>query len=51
MVGSLIGALTIAVLNAGLVLVGVRDTLQGVVIGAVIVVTVMIDQVRKRGTT
>jgi ribose/xylose/arabinose/galactoside ABC-type transport system permease subunit len=50
-VGSLIGALTIAVLNAGLVLVGVRDTLQGVVIGAVIVVTVMIDQVRKRGTS
>jgi ribose/xylose/arabinose/galactoside ABC-type transport system permease subunit len=49
-VGSLIGALTIAVLNAGLVLVGVRDTLQGVVIGAVIVVTVMIDQVRRKGT-
>jgi ribose/xylose/arabinose/galactoside ABC-type transport system permease subunit len=47
-VGSLIGALTIAVLNAGLVLVGVRDTLQGVVIGAVIVITVMIDQVRRR---
>jgi len=46
-VGSLVGALTIAVLNAGLVLVGVRDTLQGVVIGAVIVVTVMIDQFRK----
>jgi ribose/xylose/arabinose/galactoside ABC-type transport system permease subunit len=46
-VGSLVGALTIAVLNAGLVLVGVRDTLQGVIIGAVIVVTVMIDQFRK----
>ena len=45
-IGSLVGALTIAVLNAGLVLVGVRDTLQGVVIGAVIVVTVMIDQLR-----
>jgi ribose/xylose/arabinose/galactoside ABC-type transport system permease subunit len=50
-VGSLIGALTIAVLNAGLVLVGVRDTLQGVVIGAVIVVTVMIDQARKGSAT
>src|SRR5207244_12811320 len=47
--GSLVGALTIAVLNAGMVLIGVRDTLQGVVIGAVIVVTVMIDQVRRRG--
>jgi len=43
-VGSLIGALTIAVLNSGLVLVGVKDTLQGVVIGAVIVLTVVIDQ-------
>jgi ribose/xylose/arabinose/galactoside ABC-type transport system permease subunit len=50
-VGSLIGALTIAVLNAGLVLVGVRDTLQGVVIGAVIVITVMIDQVRRRSSS
>lgn len=47
-VGSLVGALTIAVLNAGLVLVGVRDTLQGVVIGAVIVLTVMVDQLRRR---
>jgi ribose/xylose/arabinose/galactoside ABC-type transport system permease subunit len=45
--GSLVGALTIAVLNAGLVLTGVKDTLQGVVIGGVIIVTVMIDQWRK----
>ncbi len=45
--GSLVGALTIAVLNAGLVLVGVRDTLQGVIVGAVIVATVMADQIRK----
>jgi len=43
-VGSLVGALTIAVLNSGLVLVGVKDTLQGVVIGAVIVLAVMVDQ-------
>jgi len=42
--GSLVGALTIAVLDAGLVLVGVRDTLQGVVIGAVIVATVVVDR-------
>ncbi|MBI5834339.1 MAG: ABC transporter permease [Armatimonadetes bacterium] len=47
-VGSLVGALTIAVLNAGLVLVGVRDTLQGVVIGTVIVAAVMLDQARRR---
>jgi ribose transport system permease protein len=47
-VGSLVGALTIAVLNAGLVLTSVRDTLQGVVIGAVIIVTVMVDQYRAR---
>ncbi|MGC8667303.1 MAG: ABC transporter permease [Chthonomonadales bacterium] len=47
-VGSLIGALTIAVLNSGLVLVGVKDTLQGVVIGAVIVLTVVVDQYSRR---
>ncbi|HTE16884.1 MAG TPA: ABC transporter permease, partial [Armatimonadota bacterium] len=48
-VGSLVGALTIAVLNAGLVLVGVKDTLQGVVIGLVIVLAVMIDRLQGRG--
>lgn len=42
--GSLVGALTIAVLNAGMVLVGVKDTLQGVVIGTVIVLAVMLDR-------
>jgi ribose/xylose/arabinose/galactoside ABC-type transport system permease subunit len=47
-INSLVGALTIAVLNAGLVLVGVPDTLQGVVIGAVIVAAVMGDQIRKK---
>ena len=31
------------------VLVGVPDTLQGVVIGAVSVLAVMVDQVRRRG--
>ncbi len=46
-VGSLVGALTIAVLNAGLVLVGVQDTLQGVVVGIVIVLAVMVDRLRK----
>jgi ribose/xylose/arabinose/galactoside ABC-type transport system permease subunit len=47
-VGSLVGALTISVLNAALVLTGVPDTLQGVVIGAVIVATVLIDQIGRR---
>jgi ribose/xylose/arabinose/galactoside ABC-type transport system permease subunit len=46
--GSLVGALTIAVLNAGLVLVGVKDTLQGVVIGAVIVLAVLLDRRENR---
>ncbi|NLH99804.1 MAG: ABC transporter permease [Chthonomonadales bacterium] len=46
--GSLVGALTIAVLNAGLVLVGIPDTLQGVIIGAVIILTVLVDQIQKR---
>lgn len=45
-VGSLVGALTIAVLNAGLVLVGVQDTLQGVVVGVVIVLAVMVDRLK-----
>lgn len=45
-IGSLVGALTIAVLNAGLVLVGVKDTLQGVIIGAVIVLAVMVDRIQ-----
>ncbi len=45
--GSLVGALTIAVLNSGLVLVGVKDTLQGVIIGAVIVLAVIVDGYRR----
>ncbi len=46
-IGSLVGALTIAVLNSGLVLVQVPDTLQGVIIGVVIVVIVVVDQLQK----
>jgi ribose/xylose/arabinose/galactoside ABC-type transport system permease subunit len=49
-IGSLVGALTIAVLNAGLVLINVMDTLQGVIIGAVIVVAVMVDRIRVTGS-
>ena len=46
-IGSLVGALTIAVLNSGLVLMQVPSTLQEVVIGAVIVVIVIVDQLQK----
>jgi ribose/xylose/arabinose/galactoside ABC-type transport system permease subunit len=49
-IGSLCGALTIAILNAGLVLIGVQDTLQGVVIGAVIVLAVMLDRLRSHAS-
>jgi ribose/xylose/arabinose/galactoside ABC-type transport system permease subunit len=47
-VGALVGALTITVIQVGLVLAGVKDTLQPVILGGVIVVTVLIDQVRRR---
>ena len=46
-IGSLVGALTIAVLNSGLVLIQVPSTLQEVVIGVVIVVIVVVDQLQK----
>jgi ribose/xylose/arabinose/galactoside ABC-type transport system permease subunit len=47
-IGALVGALTITVIEAGLVLVGVQDTLQTVVLGAVIVLTVFLDGLRRR---
>jgi ribose transport system permease protein len=47
-VGAMVGALTITVITAGLILVHVPDTLQQVVLGAVIVVTVFVDQIRRR---
>jgi ribose/xylose/arabinose/galactoside ABC-type transport system permease subunit len=47
-IGALVGALTIIIVEAGLVLVGIKDTLQPVVLGAVIVLTVLVDQIRKR---
>ncbi len=48
-IGALVGALTITVIQAGLVLVGIKDTLQPVILGGVIVLTVFIDQMRQRG--
>jgi ribose/xylose/arabinose/galactoside ABC-type transport system permease subunit len=47
-IGALVGALTITVIEAGLVLVGIKDTLQPVILGSVIVLTVFVDQLRKR---
>src|SRR5262249_8487607 len=47
-VGALVGALTITVIEAGLVLVGIKDTLQPVILGGVIVLTVFVDQMRRR---
>jgi len=45
--GAMVGALTITVITAGLILVQVPDTLQQVVLGVVIVVTVLADQFRR----
>jgi ribose/xylose/arabinose/galactoside ABC-type transport system permease subunit len=47
-IGAMVGALTITVITAGLILVHVPDTLQQVVLGAVIVATVVMDQIRRR---
>jgi ribose/xylose/arabinose/galactoside ABC-type transport system permease subunit len=47
-VGALVGALTITVIEAGLVLVGIKDTLQPVILGGVIVLTVFVDQLRRK---
>lgn len=49
-IGALVGALTITVIEAGLVLIGIKDTLQPVILGSLIVLTVFIDQLRRRKT-
>ncbi len=45
---ALVGALTITVITSGLVLVGIEVNLQQVILGGIIVLTVFIDQLRKR---
>lgn len=45
---ALVGALTITVITSGLVLVGIEVNLQQVILGSIIVLTVFIDQLRKR---
>ncbi len=47
--GALIGALTITVITMGLVLVHVKNDLQPVILGAVIILTVFLDNLRGRG--
>ena len=45
---ALVGALTITVITSGLVLVGIEVNLQQVILGGIIVLTVFVDQLRKR---
>ena len=46
--GALIGALTITVITMGLVLVHVKNDLQPVILGAVIILTVFLDNLRRK---
>ena len=50
-VGTVIGALIIAVINNGLQLMSVPQEWQNVILGAVIVASVYIDTLRKRAAT
>jgi ribose/xylose/arabinose/galactoside ABC-type transport system permease subunit len=47
-VGALVGALSITIITTGLVLVGIESNLQKVILGAIIVLTVFIDQLRRK---
>ena len=47
-VGTLIGALIIAILNNGLVIVGVEGYWQVIAVGVVIILAVVIDQAKAR---
>jgi ribose transport system permease protein len=49
-VGTLIGALIIAVLTNGLVLLGVSDIWQYIIKGLVIIGAVALDRYRQRGS-
>ena len=48
MIGTLIGAMLIGVLNNGLVILNVSPYYQQIVIGAIIVLSVYIDQLAKQ---
>ena len=47
-IGTLIGALIIGVLNNGLTLMNIPDEIKQIIIGLVIIVAVMLDRVRRR---
>ena len=47
--GTLVGALIIAVLSNGLVLIGVSDIWQYIIKGLVIIIAVALDRVRSQG--
>ena len=46
--GALVGALTITVITMGLVLIHVKNDLQPVILGAVIILTVFLDNLRRK---
>jgi ribose transport system permease protein len=48
LIGTLIGALIIAVLNNGLVIMGVKPYYQFIAVGVVIILAVLIDQAREK---
>lgn len=47
-IGTLIGALIIGVLNNGLTLMNVPDEIKQIIIGAVIIIAVMLDRIRRK---
>ena len=47
-IGTLIGALIIGVLNNGLTLMNIPDEIKQIIIGVVIIVAVMLDRVRRK---
>jgi len=50
-VGTIIGALIISVINNGLQIISVRQEWQNVILGLVILIVVFIDQLRARRAT
>ncbi len=50
LVGTMIGALLMAVIRNGLTLMHISAFYQQIVIGAVIILAVLVDRLRRRGT-
>ncbi len=49
-IGTLIGALIIGVLNNGLTLMNIPDEIKQIIIGAVIIIAVMLDRLRRKNS-